>query len=51
MEDKEQLDKTYDYIIKTFVERGYAPHFTEIANKFGVKMEAGKTLLNDLIYR
>ena len=49
MEDKDQLDKTFHYIMETFVERGHAPHYTEIANRFGVKMDTGKKLLNDLI--
>jgi hypothetical protein len=49
MEDKEQLDKTYHYIMETFVQRGYAPHYTEIAKKFGVTPGEGKKLLHDLI--
>lgn len=49
MEDKEQLDKTYHYIMEKFVRRGQAPHYTEIAKKFGVKPDAGRKLLRDLI--
>jgi hypothetical protein len=49
MEDKDQLDKTYHCIMETLVQRGYAPHYTEIANKFGVKPDEGKKLLHDLI--
>lgn len=49
MESKQQLDKTYHYIMETFVERGTAPHFTEIAKQFGVHPEEGKSLLYDLI--
>jgi len=49
MEDAGQLDKTYHYIMETFVQRGYAPHYTEIGNKFGLKPDEGKKLLHDLI--
>ena len=49
MEDRQQLDKTYHYIMETFIERGSAPHFAEIARKFGVKPEEGKRLLHNLI--
>jgi hypothetical protein len=49
MEDMEQLDKTYHYLMETFVQRGYAPHYTEIAKKFGVKPDEGKKLLHNLI--
>jgi hypothetical protein len=49
MEDKEQLDKTYHYIMETFVQRGYAPHYTEIAKRFRVTPDEGKKLLHDLI--
>jgi hypothetical protein len=44
-----QLDRTHDFVLKTFVERGYAPHYTEIAREFGVPPEAGKKLLHDLM--
>lgn len=36
MGNKNLLDKTYHYIMETFVERGYAPHYTEIADSFGM---------------
>lgn len=49
MEDKEQLDITYQYIMETFVQRGTAPHYTEIASRFGVKPDEGRKLLHDLI--
>lgn len=35
--------------METFVERGYAPHYTEIADRFGVKPHEGKKFLHDLI--
>jgi hypothetical protein len=31
-----QLDRTLHFVLETFVERGYAPHYTEIAARFGV---------------
>ncbi len=44
-----QLDRTYHFILETFVQRGYAPHYTEIAGRFGVGPEEGKLLLRDLL--
>lgn len=49
MTDKHQLDRTYHYIMKAFIDRGHAPHFTEIAQEFGVTPDAGKKLLHDLM--
>jgi hypothetical protein len=49
MPSKQQMDQTYHYIMKTFIERGNAPHYTEIANKFKVTPEEGRTLLHDLM--
>jgi uncharacterized OsmC-like protein len=43
------LDRTHHFILETFVERGYAPHYTEIAARFGVAPEEGKKLLHDLM--
>jgi len=43
------LDETYHYIISTFVERGQAPHFTEIAAQFGIPVEEGKRRLHELM--
>lgn len=44
-----QLDLTHHFILETFVERGYGPHYTEIARRFGVPPEKGKKLLHDLM--
>lgn len=44
-----QLDRTHHFVLETFVERGYAPHYTEIAKHFGVLTEEGKRLLHDLM--
>jgi uncharacterized protein YfbU (UPF0304 family) len=35
----QQLDRTYHYIMKTFVKRGFGPHYTELAAEFGVSPE------------
>ena len=49
MADMLQLDRTYHYIMETFIKRGYAPHFTEIAKEFSIKPDEGKRLLNELM--
>lgn len=49
MADKEQLDHAYHFVMETFVERGHAPHYTEIAGRFGVRPDEGKRLLHDLM--
>lgn len=49
MPDLQQLDKTYQFIMKTFVETGHAPHYTDIAKEFGVAPEKGKKLLHELM--
>lgn len=43
------LDETYHYILSTFVERGQAPHYTEIAARFGVPVEDGRKRLHELM--
>ena len=49
MADTKVLDETFDFIMQTFIKRGDAPHYTEIAKKFDVSPEKGKSLLHDLI--
>lgn len=44
-----QLDETYHYILSTFVERGQAPHYTEIAARFGEPVEQGRQRLRELM--
>jgi hypothetical protein len=44
-----QLDRTYHFILQTFVERGDGPHYTEIGRHFGVGAEGGKHLLRDVM--
>ena len=41
MQDTQELDQTFHFIMETFVKRGDAPHYTEIARKFGVKPDEG----------
>lgn len=43
------LDATYHYILSVIVERGQAPHFTEIAAHFGVSAEDGRRRLHELM--
>lgn len=49
MADREQLDRTFHFIMNTFVNRGTAPHYTEIAREFEVPPDEGRRLLHDLI--
>ncbi len=43
------LDQAYHFILSTFVERGQAPHFTEMAAKFDIPAEDGRKLLHELM--
>jgi hypothetical protein len=49
MADTQMMDQTFHFIMKTFIKRGDAPHYTEIARNFGINPEGGKRLLHDLI--
>jgi len=49
MQDTHQLDRTYHFILETFVRRGHAPHFTEIARAFSVPPDEGRKMLHDLM--
>ncbi|HWR58319.1 MAG TPA: hypothetical protein VN328_05470 [Thermodesulfovibrionales bacterium] len=49
MADAQQLDRTYHFIMETFVKRGDGPHFTEIAKEFSVPPEEGKRFLHELM--
>lgn len=48
MNDQSMLDKTYNIIMKTMVETGQAPHYTDLAQELGVSMEEGRQALHDL---
>ena len=41
-------DRTYNIIMKSFVETGQAPHFTELAAELGVSPQQGRKALHDL---
>lgn len=43
------MDRIFHFIMETFVSRGIAPHYTEIANELGVAPEEGKKLLHELM--
>ncbi len=49
MADTQILDRTYHFILETFVKRGYAPHYTEIAKEFSLSPDDGRKLLHDLM--
>jgi len=42
------LDKTYHFITRRMVEKGQAPHYTEIAKELGVSMEEGRQNMREL---
>jgi hypothetical protein len=48
MADLAQLDKTFHYIMRTFIETGRAPHYIETAAALGVSIEQGRRLFRDL---
>jgi hypothetical protein len=48
MSEQSELDKTFNIIMKTMVETGQAPHYTELAKELGVSMEEGRKALHDL---
>lgn len=48
MADIETLDKTYSFIMRTFVETGRAPHFTEVAKELAASMEEGRQAVEEL---
>lgn len=49
MADLKTMDRLHHFILETMVERGVAPHYTEIARAFSVPPEAGKKLLHELM--
>jgi hypothetical protein len=49
MSDTSRLDQTYHFIMRRFVETGWAPHYTDIAREFSVSPGDGKGLLHDVI--
>ncbi len=49
MTDTSQLDQTYHFIMRCFVETGRAPHYTDIAAEFSVSPDDGKRLLHEVM--
>jgi hypothetical protein len=48
MEKKELLDRAYHLILKTMIDTGQAPHYTEIAKQLNMPMEDGRKTLHEL---
>jgi hypothetical protein len=44
-----ELDRTYHVILTSWIERGHAPHFTDLARAFGVSPDEGRQRLHDLM--
>lgn len=49
MTDTKILDQTFHFIMETFIERGNAPFYTEIAEHLNVKPDKGREILQSLI--
>ena len=48
MSEPSQLDKTFQIILKYFMETGQAPHFTEIASELDISVEEARKTLHEL---
>ena len=48
MGEQAQLGKVFQIILKTFMNTGHAPHYTDIAADLGVSPEEGRKLLHEL---
>ena len=48
MSELSQLDKTFQIILKFFMETGQAPHYTEIASELEVSVEEARKALHEL---
>ncbi len=48
MADLEKLDKAFHHIMRTFIETGCAPYYTETAAALGVSVEEGRRLFHEL---
>ena len=49
MADSSLMDQTFHYVLSTMVERGFAPHYTEVARALSVPPEEGKKVLHELM--
>ena len=50
MGEPSKLDKTFQTIMKHFIETGHAPHYTEIAAELGIPPEEGRKALHELFF-
>lgn len=48
MSDTYALDKTFAFIMKTMVETGQAPHYTDVARELKISMEEGRKSIHAL---
>ena len=46
MADLAMLDKAFHHIMRSFIETGRAPHYTELAAALGVSVEEGRLIIN-----
>ena len=49
MTEIETLNDAYARMMQSFVERGHALHYVELAQSMGLAPEAGKVVLHDLL--
>ena len=48
MADTQTLDKAYHVIIRSLVDTGQAPHYSELATALGCPIEEGRQIVHDL---
>lgn len=48
MTDPTQLDKGFHHIMRSFIDTGRAPHYTETAAALGISIEKARQLFRDL---
>jgi hypothetical protein len=48
MSNARLLEQTFHTIIKSMVETGQAPHYTELATKLGIAPDVARTTLHEL---
>jgi hypothetical protein len=48
MSEPSQLDRVFQIIMKYMMEKGQAPHYTEIASELDVPVEEGRKALHEL---
>ena len=48
MADTQPLDKAYHVIIRSLVDTGQAPHYSELATALGCPIEEGRQIVHDL---